>query len=581
MDSETPQSKQHGYTKYAICTTCNQRRTHLKNSQGEPLCEKCRLKDRVCARCGKSLPRASRVQADGSALCAPCSVHYREPNPCPVCGQLSQRLSRCIRLGHVEQQVCERCYRKGNINCVICGKNRLQGGLRVDGRPLCKLCYERQGQAFICKVCGLEGIPHSINSCQDCYWKAYAEKRFKNSLNLLTNPWCKHAYTQFFKSLIKKQRAQTVGLKTLERYFLFFAKLDVAFDNPQKITAEFLIDNLGSNGLFRNNVPYSFLVKEKLIPEIENDALHIAKQKKRQNNMLLEADGAWYGPVLRRFHNYMEFVAKRCLERGWTGSRARFIPSTITSALIATTFLLKYLTQKQITSLQQFDQVILDQFLTEDTGYKAGIHSFIRYLNHKEKLFQKLIIVHPPKYLPEDVFIPTNKFNELLARWFGAEGVDLRDAVICILMSIYAQKISNIVKIKLTDIALNDNGRYTVKVGVVQITLVDRVSSVLEKYLSQRDTLATLDDARTNIYLFPGRNYGSHLIENSVSYCLEKHGVKANQLFAMALFSAYKRGLKHPKVLVKAFGISVTCAMKYFELINTKFMSEINEVVKA
>jgi len=125
----------------AICVRCGCK-TRRSNSNGEPLCRACSLRGRTCMRCAKPLPRATKTLEDG-AVCGSCVTYYKEPKPCPICGQLSLRLSRNATKGFSEQPVCEYCQRKGNIICAGCGKHRHPAGTRADGKPICKSCMER------------------------------------------------------------------------------------------------------------------------------------------------------------------------------------------------------------------------------------------------------------------------------------------------------------------------------------------------------------------------------------------------------------------------------------------------------
>lgn len=159
----------------AICGGCGSK-TRRSGIDGAPICRACSLKDRTCMRCGKALPKASKTFADG-AVCRSCVTYYKEPKPCPVCGQLSLRLSRNATKGFSEQQVCEHCQRKGNITCGGCGKNRHPAGIRADGKPVCKSCLDRGDKPFVCGTCGTcgkEGKSHSKVMCHTCYWRKRA-----------------------------------------------------------------------------------------------------------------------------------------------------------------------------------------------------------------------------------------------------------------------------------------------------------------------------------------------------------------------------------------------------------------------
>lgn len=61
-----------------------------------------------------------------------------------------------------------------------------------------------------------------------------------------------------------------------------------------------------------------------------------------------------------------------------------------------------------------------------------------------------------------------------------------------------------------------------------------------------------------------------------MSHYLKKHDVAAEQLFATAIYQAYLNGIRHPKVLVRAFGITSTTAVKYLHFIDPRLCDEID-----
>lgn len=555
------------------CKDCG-KPTHLRSAGGEPLCRSCRVKDRSCLRCGKPVPKASMTLDEG-VLCWPCSVHHREPKPCPVCGQLSLRLSRDSKRGFTEQ-VCEHCRRKGNVTCGACGKNRHPAGTLPDGRVVCKTCLERADQPFICPQCGKEGKPHSKTRCQTCYWKERAEKRFKDAVAMLANEWTRDAFQRFYRDLIERQDAQKVATARLERYFLFFAKLDSSFPKPRDITAEGIIAAFGAEGLRRHVVPYGFLMAQKILPELAREALEESSERRRQHQLINEAEGEWYGSLLGRFALHLEKINERYASRGWKGKNRRFIPRTVTADLRAASVFLKSVTEAGAGSLQQLQQFHLDRFLAEHGGYRAGISAFVRYLNRKEKLFRRMSLPSAKTNLPEGVFLPRVKYEELLRAWLNPSDETLKESLVCALMLLYAQPANRVVRVRLSDLAHGRDELYRVALGRTEITLDPRLGELLDRWLAQRRALTTMENAEDNDYLFPGRAYGSHLTEAAVTYYLKKHGVRAEQLFSTALFNAYMGGLRHPKVLVKAFGISDVTAIKYLNLIDPQLIREVN-----
>lgn len=527
-------------------------------------------------RCDKPLPKASMTLEEG-ALCWPCSIHYREPKPCPVCGQMSLRLSRDNKRGFTEQQVCDRCRRKGSVTCAACGMHRHPAGTLEDGRVVCKPCLELGGKPFVCPTCGKEGKQHSKIMCQPCYWKKRADKRFKDAVALLSNQWMREAFGRFYEDLVTRQDAHAVATDRLEKYFLFFAKMDSAFTNASEITAERLIAAFGAEGLRRHAVPYGFLVKDKIVPDLAREALEESSESRRQQLILERAVDTWYWQILSRFHEHLEKINERYVDRGWKGKNRRFVPRTITADLRAAASFLESMSSDQaVGSLQQVQQHNLDSFLAEHEGYRTGIRAFVRYLNRNEKLFRRLTFPTVARNLPEGVFLCRAKYEELLRTWLNPSDATLKESLVCALMLLYAQQANRVVRIKLSDIAHGRDRLYRLALGRTEITLDNRLGEMLGRYLEQRRVLATMEDAESNEYLFTGRSYGSHLSEAAVTYYLKKHGISARQLFSTAIYNAYMGGLRHPKVLVKAFGITDVTAIKYLNLIDPQLIHEVN-----
>lgn len=567
------------------CTQCGCN-THLKSKDGAPQCRSCASIGRTCLRCGKELPKASKI-VDGGAVCSPCATYYREPKACPVCGQFSLRLSKDSKSGYGDLQICEYCQRKKNVTCACCGKNRSPAGANDEGKAICKSCMERGDKPFICKSCGMEGKPHSKTECQTCYWIKRAESRFKDSVALLSHEWVRLAFEQFFNDLITRQNPHAVATNRIEKYFLFFAKLDASFSDPKKITAKVLLDAFGAEGLRRHAVPYGFLVKAKLINEITQESIQEANEQRKQVQIINNSKGEWYSDLLHRFYIYQEKIQERYADRGWKGKRRRFVPRTITANLNAATVLFTYLSeQRNVKSLQQISKDEIEPFYADKPGYKVAVSSLLRYMDKKEKLFgqvsrKKSVETDMPatRSLPEGIFLSRNQYQELLRKWLNPDDKSIKESLCCALMLIYAQSATDLVKLRLDDISYHQNGLYKILFGQTEITLDPRVSALLNRYLEQRKALATMEDIENNDFLFTGRTYGGHITEAALTYYLKKHNVSAKQLFSTALYNAYMGGLRHPKVLVKAFGITDHTAIKYLNIIDPQLIQEINSKV--
>jgi len=397
---------------------------------------------------------------------------------------------------------------------------------------------------------------------------------------MFSHDWTKEAFRKFYDDLIVRQDVHKVATRGLERYFLFFAKLDASFRDPKEITAINMIAAFGAEGMRRHAIPYSFMVKEKIVPELAREALEESSERRRQALIIDRAKDFWYGPLLDRFRLHLEKINERYASRGWKGKRKRFVPRTITADLRSACVFLDSLNKKQsVNSLQEVQQHHLDRFLADNEGYRTSIRAFLRYLDRNEKLFRKISLPNIKRNLPEDVFLSRAKYEELLRTWLNPAEEALKDSLVCALMLLYAQPANKVVRIRLSDIALGRDRLYRLALGRTEIALDKRIGELLDRHLERRRALATMEDDEHNEYLFPGRSYGSHLTESAVTYHLKKHGVTAGQLFSTAIYNAYMGGLRHPKVLVKAFGITDETAIKYLNIIDPQLIQAVNAKV--
>jgi integrase len=228
-----------------------------------------------------------------------------------------------------------------------------------------------------------------------------------------------------------------------------------------------------------------------------------------------------------------------------------------------------------VRSVQQIEQIHLDRFLANKRGYRDSVRAFVRYLNKTQKLFKKLRIESIARNIPPNIFMDRTKYTVLLKGWLSPADDSVKEAIIGLLMLLYAQRAKQLVRLRLSDISHGHDGVYRVVFGRTEIPLDRRIGALLDRYLAVRKALAVMEESWENNYLFTGRSAGDHLTEAAVSYYLKKHDVTAEQVFATSLLYAYLGGLRHPKVLVKAFGITDFTAIKYLNLISPRLRDEV------
>ena len=179
------------------------------------------------------------------------------------------------------------------------------------------------------------------------------------------------------------------------------------------------------------------------------------------------------------------------------------------------------------------------------------------------------------------MFLSRDHYLALLKAWLNPSDETVREALAGLLMMLYAQPVNRVVALHLSDLVEGRDGRYRIALAKTEIALDPNVSAVLRRWLELRKVAMPLDDAQTNPFLFPGRRYGEHITTTGVTYWLRKAGVTAEQLYSSAIYNAYRNGARLPKVLMNAFGITKTTAIKYLSLIDPRLVDEVESRARA
>lgn len=563
------------------CVDCR-RNTRKRNTDGQPFCRSCRIKGRTCARCGDPLPRASLMTTDG-AVCRNCHTKfYKEPEVCEVCGQMSLALIAVDR-PEGSRRACARCWQRhrGYTRCAACGLHRPPAGQLPDGRPICGSCQSQGGKRFFCPQCGMEGDKFSKDRCRACYERERVRKKVELSAILLRQPWAKTAWLAFGEELAARMIAHN-ALVRIDRYFLLFARMDAEFSRTTEITPEALLGIVGGReGLRRFAVPYGFLVKSQVVPEMTRDLLDDTAERVKQDALLKGIEGQWFEPVLWRFHENLLALHARYHDRGWKGKASRMKMRTVGQYLRTALTFCQMVTEHGVTTVQQITPNHLDAFQEEHRGSRDSIRAFVRHLNRREKLFTRLKVVSVPQNLPEGVFLGRDRYLALLKAWLNPSDDTLREALLGLLMLLYAQPVHRVVTLRLDDLVEGRDGQYRVALAKTEITLDPNVGAVLRRWLEKRKALMVFDHADENPYLFPGRRFGEPITTAGVTYWLRKAGVTAEQLYATAIYNAYRNGVRLPKVLMNGFGLTKNTAIKYLNMIDPRLMDEVEGMDRA
>lgn len=558
-----------------VCSTCYQReyvpipcsqcggQTRRAPQDDKPaLCRRCRPRGAACIRCGKATSSHSMQTKEGP-VCTYCRRYMEPEQPCANCGRPSRHLAANYKLGFT-QPVCNRCQTAGHKTCSQCRKYRAVHSNDGAGRPLCAHCAN-ETVAFRCPECGQPGRRHSSSQCHTCYYRSAALRRCDEMAQSLRHRWVRDAWKGFVAHLLAKAPPNGKLARVLERQARLFVVLDTLFPTPLSIRPEELVEALGRDGLRRVYLGYNYLTENGQLKGVSDDVLSRSGEEATRSRVMARVPSPWKRQLLERYQKHLELTEAAYRKKGWQGRHERFAPRTVTLSL-RTAFKFLELLPVEVTALQGIDHFQLDRFVAQKPGHRNALYAFVRYLNSCESLFQRLNIESSLRNEgpPSRLFLPQKHSDALLQRWLSADGEELRNALIGLLMLVYARRAKQAVGLRRGDFTLGQDGTVTVRFGRLPVELDEAVASVCRRYLVQlersRGTVLAVED-----WAFPGRIHGRALTPDSVRYFLEQLGVTAEQLFSTAIVNFYRNGLTKPKVLVRILGISLPTALRYWQ----------------
>lgn len=346
--------------KRRMCPGCGNFARLLK-SDPSAVCIKCQT-SKPCARCGKTDYAVGKITPYGP-VCNSCAPHFREPEPCELCGSKSTRLTRVSRFDH-EHRVCPKCARADYDTCQACGCHR-QLHVSADGRKLCKTCLEKGDVP--CQKCG-EPMPAGYGKqCQACYWKGLLEKRIRMDCAAFSVPRMA-AHFEAFGQWLGKEVGEHKAAITIHRYLDFFREIESQWGSVPAYEA--LLGRYGTLALRRKELPMRFLAQCGLVTVNEeakqehSDRRRIAAQLERL-------------PAKSRAREILEAYQRHMVERVRVGT------STIRSVRLAMNPAACLLLEAQAKERQPPMQNDLVNYLSKAPGQRAAVSGFVGFLRER------------------------------------------------------------------------------------------------------------------------------------------------------------------------------------------------------
>ncbi|MET9110894.1 hypothetical protein [Streptomyces zhihengii] len=144
------------------CGSCGRTGRIASRATGQPLCRACFLPTAVCSVCGTSKP--CHFAATEHPRCPSCSRKLAPPQTCSRCGR-----RRPVRARTPDgQAICQQC---GQVRepCHTCGKTRVVKSRTPAGEPFCGPCWGKSPLSFReCDQCGSRERLFHHGLCNSC-----------------------------------------------------------------------------------------------------------------------------------------------------------------------------------------------------------------------------------------------------------------------------------------------------------------------------------------------------------------------------------------------------------------------------
>lgn len=287
----------------AKCSKCGEMTRVHRHSQSAVECRTCTLAARVCQRCGRALPQASKLLSTG-AICSPCSVQLSEPRPCELCGIMSKYLSRAPKLG-ISELACNRCRTLvTHKTCSFCGKHRAVASIDLNGKPRCAVCVPGNEISHYCPDCQIEVRGPGEGRCRSCLVARQILSNLSIAIAGCEYSWSRDIFEAFGKWYLSRGALTPNSVKKFAKYDIFFQRLEVAVGSSGVIESDVLLANFNSDELTVFKVPLQFLSQSGKV-EINNTArMENADVDRIREIVIGSRQQPWYG-LLKQYADWI------------------------------------------------------------------------------------------------------------------------------------------------------------------------------------------------------------------------------------------------------------------------------------
>ncbi|MEU4396900.1 hypothetical protein [Kribbella sp. NPDC023855] len=406
-----------------------------------------------------------------------------------------------------EGPICSGCFAlacETYGHCTGCGVDRMLPGLSATGEGLCTDCAGGLGD-YTCTRCGQEGWRHYAGICGRCVLTERLTTILDNGTGTI-----RPELTPLFESICAMPRPRS-GILWLSRphvlpilQALAHGDVPLTHDGLSTLTpwrsVAYVRDLLVACGTLRPIDRFLFLFEQWLptwLDGIDNP----------EHRKLLHRFGTWH--LLRRL--------RAAAQTGPIGHcRNQNARSHLRQAAAFLADLSAY-----GRSPQQCTQADLNRwFATAPRSAGQGARAFLRWAidhHHIPRLtLPATVSGHSPP-------ISNRQRIDLIRRIHTDHTIAAIDRVIALLILLYAQPLTRIVRLTLADIT-HDGDHLLIRLGDPPSPVPEPFADIITTYVSGRPNLATATNPDSQL-LFPGRRAGQPIHPTSIRLRLQKLGI--------------------------------------------------------
>lgn len=424
--------------------------------------------DLVCARCGRTVRPGAAHWPEGY-LCATCHTHALETYG----------------------------------RCASCGVDRLVPGIATDGGRLCTDCAGGLGD-FTCELCGREARRHRRGVCGNC---VLAERltvllddgtgRIRPELAPFAEAFCQMSRPRGGLTWIGREHVQRM-LRTLA--------------NPDTPITHETLDGMSP----WRSVAYlrDLVMLHGVLPPADR---HLMLFDRWLNERLADIDRHQHRQVVERFAAWHVQRRLRCFaDRGpVTEKQTQQAREEVRQAIAFLIWL--HGRGRTLAACRQAD---VDAWYAISYTAHRRTHAFLRWAM-TNKLAPRLVIPHQATRNPAP--ISQRQRLDLLRRLLTDEDLPLLDRVAAVLMLLYAQPLTRVLRLALDDV-LHHDGEIGIRLGEPPTPVPEPFAGLLLRHIGQRLNLTTATNAQAR-WLFPGRRAGQPMTAASIEGRLRRHGI--------------------------------------------------------